>query len=112
MGASCLRCPKIGPTTRGQFSGSPPPKPRKNAHMNRSSLELFFFAKNQVSGRDLAPRLINTSEKVENFYPFSLKTSKKNRPEIGVWSWIPVMVIFGGLENYSRSVFHAPLPCL
>ena len=71
----------------------PPPKSRKNAHMKRSSLKLFF-AKNQVPRRILTSRLTNTSEKVETFYSKPLKHDK-NTPKISVWSWVPVMAILG-----------------
>ena len=109
MGQSILRCPKKGSTTRVRFPGSPPPKPRKNAHMNRSLLKLFF-AQNQLSGRGLTLRLTKMSEKGRKFYSFSLKYGKKQ-------PWNQRLVVdprygqFWGLANYSRSVFHPPLPC-
>ena len=94
MGASCLRCPKIGPTTLARFPGSPPRKPRKNAHMIRSSLKLFYLPK--ISSRDaISPSEWPIWVKSAFFsVHFHLKTPK-NAPEIRVWSWIPVMANFG-----------------
>ena len=77
--------------------------------MNRSLLKLFF-AQNQLSGRGLTLRLTKMSEKGRKFYSFSLKYGKKQpsnqRLVVG-----PRYGQFWGLANYSRSVFHPPLPC-
>ena len=55
MGQSILRCPQKGSHTRVRFSGSPPPELRKNAHMSRSSLKLFFCKKSGLGTRSCPP---------------------------------------------------------
>ena len=107
MGQSILRCPKKGSHTRVRFSGSPQHKPRENAHMSRSLLKLFF-AKNQVSRRVPVLRLTNMSQKVEK-YSKSQKSDKKHAKNQRLVV-DPHYGQFWGPENYSRSVFHSPLP--
>ena len=90
MGQSILRCPKKGSTTHARFSGSPPPKLHKNAHMSRSPLKLFFCKKSGLETHFGPP----TDQYESKGRKFLLKITKKHVQK-QLLVVIPVMANFG-----------------